>query len=414
MNVCIVTIGDELLIGQVIDTNSARMAQYLHQIGGQVIERIVVGDSLDAILGAFRTALDKAEVVLVTGGLGPTKDDITKNALAKFYETGFVFHQETHERIVAMLERFGRPVTESLRDQCWMPQNAMILTNKMGTAPGMWFDEKGKVLVAMPGVPFEMEYLMEHEVTPRLKTRFPGKPIAHRTLLTVGEGESQIAEKLRSFEETLPPLLKLAYLPGVGQVRLRLTASDNDEAAMTALLEEKFAEMQSLLPQEIIAGFEKDTLEIALGKRLKEKGLTLSTAESCTGGYVAHLITSVPGSSNYFAGSVISYANEVKMRQLGVKEDTLKQHGAVSEPTVREMVAGALNLLKTDIAVATSGIAGPDGGTPEKPVGTIWVAVGNRDRIETRMLRLGKDRMRNIQYTAIVALNQVRLFVREL
>ncbi|MEK7255358.1 MAG: molybdopterin-binding protein, partial [Bacteroidota bacterium] len=229
MKVYILTIGDELLIGQVTDTNSARMAQFLLEIGGQVIEKKAIADSHDVIVEALKTATEKADIVLVTGGLGPTKDDVTKKALADFYGVGFVFHQETWERIVAMFAKFGSPLTESLREQCLMPQNAEILTNKMGTAPGMWFDEGGKVVVSMPGVPFEMDYLMEHEVVPRLSERFAGKPIAHRTVLTTGVGETFIAEKLKDFEGNLPAWLKLAYLPAISQVRLRLTASHDDE-----------------------------------------------------------------------------------------------------------------------------------------------------------------------------------------
>ena len=235
-------------------------------------------------------------------------------------------------------------------------------------------------------------------------------PLDHRTLLTVGEGESQISERISDFEKNLPEGISLAYLPGISQVRLRLTATGE---GMENILEEKFAELQTLLPKKLIAGFGEDTLEVSLGKLLKEKGLTLATAESCTGGYVAHLVTSVSGSSAYFMGSVVSYANEVKTNQLGVKVETLKAHGAVSEQTVQEMVAGALDLLGTDIAVATSGIAGPTGGTPEKPVGTIWLAVGNKERIVTQKLSLGKNRMRNIQYTAKRALNAVRLFAED-
>lgn len=411
MTVHIITIGDELLIGQVIDTNSARMAKILQTIGGQVTGRTTVGDNPDDMLEAFRKATEKADVTLVTGGLGPTKDDLTKKILAKFYGVGFVFHQPTLDFIQRMFQRFGRSMPDGVRDQALLPQNCTVLPNKMGSAPGMWFDEDGKVLVSMPGVPNEMIYLMENEVIPRLQERFPGQPMAHRTLLTVGEGESRISEMLSGFEENLPNNVKLAYLPNISRVRLRLTATGTESNSVEKLLDEKFTELQNVLPKALIAATEDILLEVALGKLLKEKGLTLGTAESCTGGYVAHLITSVSGSSAYFMGSALTYSNELKMKLLGVKEETLIQHGAVSEETVREMVAGAVKLLGTDIAVATSGIAGPTGGTPEKPVGTIWLAVGNSKRIVTQKLSLGKDRMRNIQYTAIRALNAVRLFV---
>ncbi|MBI5915018.1 MAG: CinA family nicotinamide mononucleotide deamidase-related protein [Bacteroidetes bacterium] len=414
MTVHIVTIGDELLIGQIIDTNSAKMAQFLLEIGAKVTGKTTVGDEHDDIIGALKIASASADIVLVTGGLGPTKDDVTKKAIADFYGTGFVFHQETLERLHRILDRLGKPITDALRDQCWMPQNAVILTNLMGTAPGMWFEEGGKVLVSMPGVPFEMEYLMEHEVVPRLQGRFNPLPTVHRTLFTSGEGESTIAEYLKNFEETLPPQAKLAYLPSIGRVRLRLTVSDVDEIFVKKTVEEKFREMERLLPPEIVAGYDNDTLESVIGQTLKAKNLTLSTAESCSGGYLAHLITTVPGSSAYFLGSVVSYANEVKMKQLSVSEETLRQFGAVSGQTVQEMVAGANRLLGTDIAVATSGIAGPDGGTPEKPVGTVWIAVGNQHRTVTKKLKLGKDRLRNIQYTGFYALDLLRLFLRDL
>ena len=414
MTIHIITIGDELLIGQVIDTNSARIAQMLQTIGGQVTGRTTIGDDRQAMLDALQVATQKADVVLITGGLGPTKDDITKKVLAEYYGVGFVFHQETNDWINKIFTRFGRPVPDSIRDQCLMPQNAVVLRNKRGTAPGMWFDENGKVLVSMPGVPHEMEFIMEDGVLPRLKERFPSSTFGYRTLLTVGEGESRIAEMINDFEENLPLYIKLAYLPGISRVRLRLTASHADEHFVNTSLDEAFTTLKSLLPPHLIVADEDITLEQALGKLLIEKGLSLSTAESCTGGYVAHLITSVPGSSAYYMGSILSYSNEIKMAQLGVKETTLKEHGAVSEQTVKEMVTGALKVLKTDIAVATSGIAGPTGGTPEKPVGTIWIAVGNNEKTVTHQLSLGNDRERNIQYTAIRALNMVRLFVEGL
>ncbi len=413
MQVHIITIGDELLIGQIIDTNSAKMAQMLLEIGAKVTGRTAIGDDHEAIIKALQMATEQADIVLVTGGLGPTKDDVTKKAIADFYGTGFVFHQPILDRLNQILERLGKPLTEALRTQCFLPQNATVLPNKMGTAPGMWFEENGKVVVSMPGVPFEMECLMQHEVMPRLQTRFNALPSAHKTLLTAGEGESVLAEFLKDFEENLPPQVKLAYLPSITRVRLRLTVTDSDPKFVEKTLHEKFREMEGLLPPKIIAGYDDDTLESVIGRILKEKNLTLSTAESCTGGYLAHLITSVPGSSAYFMGSVVSYANAVKMNQLGVKETTLQRHGAVSEQTVREMVAGAIRLLGTDVAVATSGIAGPDGGTPEKPVGTVWIAVGNSERVIARKLSLSKNRLVNIQYSGYTALNLLRLFLLE-
>ena len=302
MTIHIITIGDELLIGQVIDTNSAKMAQMLQTIGGQVTGRTTIGDDKQTMLDTLKMATEKADVVLVTGGLGPTKDDITKKVLVEFYDVGFVFHQATKEWIEHLFKRFGRPVPDSIKDQCFMPQNAEILRNKRGTAPGMWFDEYGTVLVSMPGVPHEMEYIMENGVLPKLKERFPSAPYAHRTLLTVGEGESQIAERIKNFEDNLPPHFRLAYLPGISRVRLRLTATHEDEDLVNTILDTEFDELKKLLPPQLIVADEDISLEQALGKSLTQKGLTLSTAESCTGGYVAHLITSISGSSAYYMG----------------------------------------------------------------------------------------------------------------
>lgn len=411
MNVRIITIGDEILIGQVVDTNSAWMAQRLNLIGAHVVEISSIADSREAILGALKMAANNAEVILLTGGLGPTKDDITKKVLAEYFKVGLVFHEETWQRIERLFERWGRSYTPEHRHQCFMPENAKILPNKMGTAPGMWFEKNGKVFVSMPGVPYEMYYLMEKEVLPKLKAHFTGEPIAHRTILTVGEGEARLAKRIETFENNLPEGIKLAYLPGLGQVRLRLTATGKDEQILNQRLDAKVEEIKTLIP-EFIFGFGKDTLEEVVGRQLKAEGKTIATAESCTGGFLAHKITAVPGASDYFAGSVISYSNKVKMNQLGVKEETLRRFGAVSEQTVTEMVQGALKLLKTDLAAATSGIAGPGGGTPEKPVGTVWLAVGNKEKVETKKLQIGKDRLKNIEYSSVQALNMIRLFLK--
>ena len=411
MKISILTVGDEILIGQIVDTNSAWMGQQLNLAGARVETVISVGDTMAAIHTGLREAMEQADVILMTGGLGPTKDDITKKALAEYMGVDMVFHDPTFERIKKMFEVWARPMNEAHRLQCYMPANAEILTNKMGTAPGMWMEYEGKVIVSMPGVPYEMQYLMEHEVLPKLKQRFPGQPIAHRTILTVGEGESHIAEKLEDFEEGLPEGFKLAYLPHIAQVRLRITGTGMDEAALHQILDEK-AEILKTRFADIIYGYDKDTLEGAIGNMLKERGLTLATAESCTGGYLAHRITSVAGASDYFLGSVISYANEVKMNVLGVKPETLDTHGAVSEQTVIEMAEGALKVLSADVAIAISGIAGPGGGSDTKPVGLAWMAVSNGTNTQTFSIRAGKDREKNIQYFTIHALNQIRQFLK--
>ena len=410
MKIHLITVGDEILIGQVVDTNSAWMARQLNLAGASISGISSVGDHEEDIRSALKEALGQADAVLMTGGLGPTKDDITKKTLAAFFGVELEFHQPTYSRIVRFFERLGRKTTEGHRQQCFMPTNATLLPNKMGTAPGMWFEHNGKIVVSMPGVPYEMEYLMEHEVIPRLKRFFPGFPIAHRTILTAGEGESRVAEQLEELEDELPPHIKLAYLPNLGQVRLRLSGSLPDEVQLNRQLDEFAQKIVDKLGA-LVFGFETDSLEAAIGRILKERGKMLVTAESCTGGYLAHLITSVPGSSDYFKGSLIAYSNEVKIKQLDVSPQTLDTYGAVSEQTVREMVRGALKLLEADVAIAVSGIAGPGGGTQEKPVGTIWMAVGDEHEVLTRRIYAGKDRLKNIEYSSTHALNFIRQFL---
>lgn len=412
MKVHLITVGDEILIGQVVDTNSAWMAQQLNLIGAQVIQIDSVSDDHQAIQDALRRATQSADLVLMTGGLGPTKDDITKKAIADFMGVEMVFHQPTYDRILRIFERLGRSTTPAHKAQCFMPSNAVLLTNKMGSAPGMWFELEDAILVSMPGVPYEMKYLMEHEVLPKLKNHFKLRPIFHRTILTVGEGESRLAARIEDIEDSLPAHIKLAFLPGLGMVRLRLSGSAENENKLKSELDGYVKQIEQRIP-ELIFGYEKESLEAVVGKHLIAKNLTLATAESCTGGYLAHQITSIPGSSAYFMGSIIAYSNEVKMQQLGVQADTLEQYGAVSEQTVREMVAGALQALKTDLAIAVSGIAGPGGGTPDKPVGTVWLAIGNSEKTITNKLQLGKDRLKNIEYSAGQALNMIRMFVQK-
>lgn len=412
MQVSILTVGDEILIGQIVDTNSAWMGQQLNLAGAAVRRILSVGDDLVAIRKGLDQTLEAADIVLMTGGLGPTKDDITKKALAEYMGVELVFHEPTFERIVRIFEKFNRKVTDAHRQQGFLPANAEVLPNKMGTAPGMWMEWKGKVIISMPGVPFEMKYLMEHEVLPRLKTRFPGKPIAHRTILTAGEGESIIAETLSDWEDHLPQNLKLAYLPSLGQVRLRITGTSEDEQALNATLDQKATELRTILGN-IVYGMGSDQLEAAIGRMLVNRKLKLATAESCTGGYIAHLLTSIPGASSYFVGSVLAYSNEVKSSLLEVSPETLDQYGAVSEQTVVEMARGALRKLPADLVIAISGIAGPGGGTPEKPVGTVWMAIGNASNIRSCQIHTGKDRLKNIQFSAVHALNQLRLFIQQ-
>jgi len=417
MDVYLLIIGDEILLGQVIDTNSAWIGQQLSLHGYRVVGKTAVPDARADILAALDAAARRASVVITTGGLGPTKDDITRGALAEYFDSRLVFHRETYERIAAYFARIGKPLPESARLQATVPEKAILLTNKVGSAPGMWFEREGKVFVSLPGVPFEMQYLMNEEVLPRLQKRFPGSPLVHRTLRTVGEGESTIAKRLEAFEDALPDHIRLAYLPSLGQVRLRLSgrwpeATIPPDAAdrLKTEVEAYAKKLRQLLP-DVIYGAEDDTLEQVVGRLLCEQGRTLGCAESCTGGYVSHLITTVPGSSEYFTGSIISYSNEMKQSLLGVRTETLRQFGAVSEQTVLEMARGALEVLKVDIALSVSGIAGPGGGTPEKPVGTVWMAVADRERSVAQKHVFARDRLKNIQLAAVFGLNMVRKFL---
>ena len=410
MDVQIITIGDEILIGQIIDTNSAWIGQLLNKHGFRISKITTVGDGEKEIFDAIESAMDQSDLVLLTGGLGPTKDDITKKVIADYFGVEMKFSEETWEKIQKFFKHIGRSTTPAHKQQCYMPANVNLLYNKMGTAPGMWFDKGGKVLISMPGVPYEMKYIMEHQVLPKIKDQFSTTPIAHRTIRTAGMGESKIAERVQKIEERLPDFIKLAFLPSLGHVRLRLTGIHESESKLHQILDKKVKEIEAEL-SDIVYATEDITLEEVVNKKLIESGLTIATAESCTGGYVAHRLTSISGSSAYFKGSVIAYANEVKMQQLNVSTKTLEEHGAVSEATVKEMVDGCLKLLQTDLAIATSGIAGPTGGTPNKPVGTIWIAIGNKDKIKTLKLQLGKNRLKNIEYTSNMALNVLFKFL---
>jgi nicotinamide-nucleotide amidase len=412
ITVSIITIGDELLIGQVIDTNSAWMAQQLNRAGVWVQHRVAVGDVWDDIWTALDEEGARSDVVLITGGLGPTADDITKPLLCEYFGGKLVLHEPTLQHVTYLFEQvFKRPgaLLERNRKQAEVPDVCTVLKNNNGTAPGMLFEKEGKIFISMPGVPHEMKGLMHDHVLPLLKQRFALPFIGHRTALTVGMGESVLAELLKDWEEALPSFVKLAYLPNYGMVRLRLTAN-GEKGLVETTLDSEFAKLKELVKAILVAD-EDIPMEEVVGRLLKELNKTVATAESCTGGNIAHLITSVPGSSAYFYGGVVSYDNSIKRNVLGVKEETLQVAGAVSEEVVREMVKGVLGVIQTDYAVAVSGIMGPDGGTPEKPVGTVWVAVGNNEKTETKKLHFRFDRARNIELTSINALNLLRIFI---
>ena len=410
----IITIGDELLIGQVIDTNSAWMAQELNKIGVWVQRRVAVGDVWNDIWKALDDESNTSNVILITGGLGPTADDITKPLLCKYFGGRMVMHEETLAHVTYLFEHvFKRPMPllESNRRQAEVPDVATVLKNEVGTAPIMLFERNDRIFVSMPGVPHEMKHAVEKHVLPLLKKRFQLPYIGHRTLITMGIGESFLAEKIKGFESSLPSYIKLAYLPNYGMIRLRLTAQGEKE-----IIENELNKTFTTLKEEVkdvIAVDEDITFEILLGRLLKEKSKTVSTAESCTGGYIAHLITSVAGSSDYFKGSVVSYDNSVKENILQVSNETLSTDGAVSEAIVKEMFTGVLQVMQTDYAVAVSGIMGPGGGSAEKPVGTVWIAVGNAENIETKKLHFRFERKRNIELTAINALHLLCLFIKK-
>lgn len=408
----IITIGDEILIGQIVDTNSAWMAQQLNNAGIRVKQISSVSDDRQHILNALAEASGRAEIILITGGLGPTKDDITKKTLAEYFGVGFVESEGSLENVYRIFEKYNRPMLEVNRLQAQVPENCEVILNKNGTAPGMWFNHKGKIYVSMPGVPFEMMYMMEEEVIPKLKTTFKLPVIIHKTILTAGEGESFLAEKIADIENDLPPYIKLAYLPKLGQVRLRLSADGDDADFLKQKVEEFSERIVERVGNAVVV--QKDVpLEKALLDIMAENGLTLSVAESCTGGYLSHLLTQHAGSSKVFLGGAVTYANELKENLLGVKEETIIKYGAVSEETVTEMVKGALTKFKSDFAIAITGIAGPDGGTPDKPVGTVWIGVASAERSFIKKFTFGSKRAQNIERSAISSLSMLNTLLKE-
>lgn len=407
----ILAIGDELLYGQTLDTNSHYISAEMDKIGVRVIRRTTVGDNEGDIMKAFAEAESRADIILISGGLGPTSDDLTKPCLAKHFGCAIKMNEEALKEVAEFFHRRGRELTELNRQQAELPECCEKISNPLGTAPGMWFDRNDKIFVSMPGVPHEMVHMMQTEVIPRIRRKFTLPVIVHQMIRTAGIGESFLADKIASWERSLPPHIRLAYLPNEGGVKLRLTAIGEDEEK----IRKEFAALRdSILPLagQYIFGFSDEPLEVVLGKLLIEKGLTLSAAESCTGGHVSHTITSVPGSSAYFLGSIVAYANEVKVKALGVSPETLARHGAVSEQTVMEMASGVRQRFGTDIGVATSGVAGPGGGTPEKPVGTIWIACADHNDVQARKLQLASERLVNIKLTTTAVLNMVRLRIQ--
>jgi len=406
----IITIGDEILIGQIVDTNSAWMSEQLNLHGIEVYQITSVHDDREHILRALADAESRADLVLITGGLGPTKDDITKKTLCDYFECGMIVNEQVLRQVTSMLSRRNIRINQLNQDQALVPEKCTVLQNAVGTAPGMWFEKNNVIFVSMPGVPFEMEYLMEKEILPRLQKNSKAQSIHHQTVLVHGLPESMLAELIEGWELALPSFIKLAYLPSPFMVRLRLSAYGTDPNLLKEETACQIDKLKGLIPKNIF-GYNNDTLAGVTGKLLVEAKATLGVAESCTGGYIAHLITLNPGSSAYFKGGVVSYDNEIKSSVLGVKPETLAAFGAVSKEVALEMVKGAKNVLQTDYAIATTGIAGPDGWSAEKPVGTVWIAVTGKHNILAECYNFANNRERNIIRSAQTAINMLRQLI---
>lgn len=408
----ILTIGDELLIGNTINTNAAWIAQQLNLIGIDVIHHLTLSDEKQDIIKSLDSSLKNVDIIVITGGLGPTSDDITKYVLADYFGGKLIFNEPAFQNIERLFAHRKKWINEATKKIAYLPDNCIPIQNKMGTAAGMLFTKDNKTIVSMPGVPYEMKVMMSDDFIPYLQHKYKLPTILHKHILTAGVGETEIAEKLESFEHNLTKYLKLAYLPSLGSVKLRLTAKGNTAEKLQKIINDATEEIQSKL-NEWIFGYDNETLESVIGKMLQAKNLMLGTAESCTGGMLAHKITSVAGSSAYFKGSIISYANEIKEDILGVQKKTLAKYGAVSEETVSEMLLGALKQLDVNIAVAISGIAGPDGGTKEKPVGTVFIGIANKEKQLIKKFSFYKNRAINIELSSVFALVQLRKFLNE-
>jgi nicotinamide-nucleotide amidase len=416
-NASIITIGDELLIGQVIDTNSAFIAQEMNKAGFAVVRRVAVGDNAEQIKNALDQEKSISDIILITGGLGPTADDITKPLLCNYFGGKMILNNEVYEHVKNIFDNIlKRPFTERNKKQAEVPDVCTVIKNNKGTAPGMLFTQSinnsEKTFISMPGVPQEMKGMMVDEVIPTLIKKYNTANIAHRTLLLAGVGESTIADMLERFEKQLPSHIKLAYLPNYGLLRLRLTGILQNEIENNKILDTQFTLLQNEV-KEFLVSTKDEPMEDVLCNILKEKNKTLSTAESCTGGYIAHLITAIPGSSTFYDGSVVSYSYKAKEDLLQVKNLTLITHGAVSEEVVKEMAAGALKNIKSDYTIAVSGIMGPGGGMADKPVGTVWICVGSANKLVAQKMQFRFDRALNIKLTAMNAFNMLRKFILE-
>lgn len=407
MKATIITIGDEILIGQIVDTNSASISRKLNTAGITITERLSIGDTAEAITEAVTRAMERTNVVIITGGLGPTKDDITKHTLARIFNSELIYNDAEGEHVRSLLERRGIEFTDLNRGQAMLPACCTVLHNAHGTAPGMWFDTpQSGVVISLPGVPFEMEHLMDDEVIPRLKARFELKSIVHRTLITRGIPESILAERIAAWEDALPAHLHLAYLPAPNVVRLRLSAYDVEGAATEEEITAQFDTLRSIIGDNIV-GYEGSTVEQQIHEILTTRGEKLAVAESCTGGTIASKFTAMAGASAYFMAGVVSYSNEAKHDILGVTWDSLNTYGAVSEQVAREMAEGVRRVSHADYGIATTGIAGPGGGSEEKPVGTVWMAVATPTKTIAVMRNSGTDRSQIISRASAYAIEML-------
>jgi nicotinamide-nucleotide amidase len=406
MNVIVISIGDELLIGQTVNTNASWIGQEISKIGGNILEGLTISDKAQEILTTVEYSINKADVIIITGGLGPTKDDITKHTLASYFDTELEIHQPTLDKITAYFSMRKRPMLESNIQQAALPKDCTILSNNYGTAAGMCFEKNGKIVISLPGVPYEMKGIMSEEVFPRMKERFQLNSMYHKTILTQGIGESFLAEKLVDWENRVRAEgFGLAYLPSPGIVKLRISSPNGEQDK--AIIEDYLSEVKNTLP-EAVFGYENETLPEIIGKLLRENNLKIGTVESCTSGLLANQIVSVSGASDYFEGSLLTYSYKLKKEILEISNSTLVENGAVSEIVALEMAESGLKKLDVDICLSTTGIAGPLGGTEDKPIGLVWIGLATKNGVKARKFHFGDNRERNIQMTVLSALNWLR------
>ncbi|MFH6961807.1 CinA family nicotinamide mononucleotide deamidase-related protein [Flavobacterium plurextorum] len=405
MKAVIITIGDEILIGQIIDTNSGFIAKSLDRIGVEVAEMISISDDKKHILDTFEQLQNKVDVVIVTGGLGPTKDDVTKKTFCEYFNDELVVNPEVLAHVTQLIEGFyKRPISQLNKDQALVPSTCIVLHNQVGTAPGMWMKKENTVFISLPGVPYEMKYLVEEEIIPKIVKEYKRPYIIHKTILTYGQGESLVAERIEAWENNLPDFIKLAYLPNPGRVRLRLTARGTDKAELEKAIEENVKSLDAVI-HDIIVGYEEnETIETVIAKFLSRQNKTISTAESCTGGRIASLLTSVEGSSKYFKGSIVSYATEAKVNVLGVSQDLIDEYSVVSAQVASAMALNVKEILKTDYAIATTGNAGPSKGDSDAEIGTVFIALATPTEIIVEEFNFGQPREKVIDRATIKSL----------